>query len=137
MSLIEKLLLWLDSIFNGHKVDGRSNTQQPHLPPINFECISAVERPPNNSHIEKNNFYLVTANHADKWALFQCPCGCGHIITLSLQFTHNHYWRVIRNISKRPTLYPSVWQNTPCLSHFWLKDGRVYWCPDSGTQPGI
>ncbi|MDM9644782.1 DUF6527 family protein [Rhizobium sp. S163] len=28
----------------------------------------------------------------------------------------------------RPTLHPSVWRNSGCRSHFWVRRGRIAWC---------
>ena len=104
------------------------------LPPVLFPDVRRVDRPPRNEDIGKNAFYLVSFRRRPKWALFQCPCGCKTIVTLSLQKAHRPYWTV-KNRVNRPTLQPSVWRDVGCLSHFWIHDGRVYWCPDSGTFP--
>ncbi|WP_368356434.1 DUF6527 family protein [Acidithiobacillus ferruginosus] len=72
-----------------------------------------------------------------KWALFKCPCRCGDVVTLSLQPVHRPHWRLTRTLTGRPTLYPSVWRDKGCLSHFWLRDGRVSWCADTGSSPDL
>jgi len=30
----------------------------------------------------------------------------------------------------RPTINPSVWQTGSCKAHFFIRAGRVAWCPD-------
>lgn len=105
------------------------------LPPISFPDIRVVDRPPQNAEVEKNCFYLVSDGRRRKWALFQCPCGCGDIVTLSLQRIHRPHWGVRKNRHGRVNLQPSVWRDIGCLSHFWIHDGRVYWCNNSGTSP--
>jgi len=82
-------------------------------------------------------FYCVTNADKPKWALFRCPCGCDSVVTLSLQPVHQTHWRLARTHAGRPTLYPSVWRDTGCLSHFWLRDGRISWCFDTGTHPDL
>ncbi|WP_394345765.1 DUF6527 family protein [Flaviaesturariibacter aridisoli] len=62
------------------------------------------------------------------WALFQCPCGCKDITTLSLQTIHAKRWRVTLSQNRRPSLSPSVARIVGCFSHYWIDDGRVYWC---------
>lgn len=104
-------------------------------PKIHFDSISIVNKTPKNQNIGKNNFIIVFYQLKPLWTLFQCPCGCEKVISLSLQKVHRPHWTVSKNKSGRPTLYPSVWQNKGCCSHFWIKDGKVYWCHNTGTDP--
>ncbi|MBX9609845.1 MAG: hypothetical protein K2Y51_26810 [Gammaproteobacteria bacterium] len=73
---------------------------------------------------------LVLARDADEdWCVgMRCPCGCGQSIELMLINDVNPRWDVHIDSKKRPSLYPSIWKQTGCRSHFWLKEGRVSWC---------
>ncbi|MBZ0188621.1 MAG: hypothetical protein K8F91_20415, partial [Candidatus Obscuribacterales bacterium] len=42
-------------------------------------------------------------------------------------------WRVDTSDEGLPTVHPSVRQIQGCLSHFWLKEGEIDWCLDSGS----
>nr|WP_254877562.1 DUF6527 family protein [Cronobacter muytjensii] len=57
----------------------------------------------------------------------RCPCGCGSVIELLLIKDATPHWSYIVDKNNRPSLYPSVWLKTGCESHFWLKNGRIYW----------
>lgn len=57
-----------------------------------------------------------------------CPCGCGETIELMLMKGVSPRWDIRTGHRGRPTLHPSVWVQTGCRSHFWVKDGRVIWC---------
>lgn len=57
-----------------------------------------------------------------------CPCGCGETIELMVMGGVFPRWDVSIGRRKRVSLYPSVWVQSGCRSHFWLKDGRVIWC---------
>src|SRR6266699_5220802 len=107
------------------------------LPSITFADIRTVEKPPRNEDVQENTFYFVSFNQRPKWVLFQCPCGCKSIVTLSLQRVHKPHWVLRKSRASRPTLQPSVWRDVGCLSHFWVNDGRVYWCQNTGTSPRI
>lgn len=57
-----------------------------------------------------------------------CPCGCGRRIEVMLLPDIKPRWDLLVSPDGRPSLTPSVWVNTGCRAHFWLKDGRVRWC---------
>lgn len=66
-----------------------------------------------------------------KWALFKCPCGCREVIELKLFGDISPKW----NIESGPTLIPSVRIIVGCFSHFFITEGEVIWCDDSGKNP--
>lgn len=103
--------------------------------PIFFDRIISFAKTPSNHQINPREFVVVEDGKKKYWTLFQCPCGCGHVISLSLQKVHRPNWTVKPSKAKRPTLYPSVWQNTGCKSHFWISDGRIFWCHTTGEDP--
>jgi hypothetical protein len=56
----------------------------------------------------------------------RCPDGCGEAITLNLDPRTDKAWRVYK--SKRGlTLFPSVWRDTGCQSHFVLWNDVISW----------
>lgn len=73
---------------------------------------------------------LVVAREAtEDWAAgMHCPCGCGDVLELMLIPEARPRWRLSIDRKQRPTLSPSVWRDTGCRSHFWLRQGRVVWC---------
>ena len=125
--MLGRIIEWIEQLFSVQP-SKKNKTKKIVKPPILFSELTVVEKTPRNNDVEQGLFYLVYPNRKKKWVLFLCPCGCGYVITLSLKNLHNPHWRL--NIGKegRPTLYPSVWQKTECRSHFWLRDGRIYWC---------
>ena len=122
-------------LFPGTAPPGPPPRESKSEPPVTFPAISVVDKPPRNEEVEPGHLYCVLSGNKPKWALFQCPCACGTVITLSLQPVHNPHWRLSKTVPGRPTLHPSVWRDKGCLSHFWLRDGRVSWCFDTGNHP--
>jgi hypothetical protein len=59
--------------------------------------------------------------------VFQCPCGCGDILTVNVDPESGIAWE-LRTDGKTVTLLPSVWRTTGCRSHFILFKSRVWWC---------
>ena len=119
--------------------DSTSSTHQNRSiePAVYFKSLSVVHKTPGNDSVGKNDFIAVIYQGKPLWVLFQCPCGCSTVISLSLQNIHKPHWTVSKSTAGRPTLYPSVWQNKGCCSHFWIKDGRVYLCDNTGVEPWV
>lgn len=56
-----------------------------------------------------------------------CPDGCGEELTINVDRRSGPAWRYyLRN--SRLTLYPSVWRDTGCGSHFIVWESKIYWC---------
>ena len=102
---------------------------------VRFWSVDVVDTTPPKGSVGAQDFIVVIYHERPIWAIFCCPCGCGSIVSLSLQKVHSPKWAVTTEGSGRPTLYPSVWRNADCFSHFWISDGRVYWCQNSGIEP--
>ena len=62
---------------------------------------------------------------APRWLLLLCPCGCGEEIPLNLDARAGKAWRLYREPIKGLTLFPSVWRDTGCQSHFVVWRDRI------------
>jgi len=111
--------------------------EAPPSPPVYFERCEVVAKTPANASVRERQFISVVYQNEPLWSMFRCPCGCGDVISLPMKRPHNPRWRLALTVAGRPTLYPSVWRNNGCMSHFWIKDGRVYWTRDTGTEPWV
>lgn len=107
-------------------------TKNTSLPPRIYNNCEFVRAPPSNAEIQNGQFFVVIPANEPKWALFKCPCNCGQVITLSLALNRTPRWNVTMEENQYPTLWPSVRQLKGCLSHFWMRDGRIHWCDDTG-----
>lgn len=138
MRILNSIAEWLASLFRSSPVPALAPEEKADAEAtILFFDINVTGKPPSNNKVAAGQFYCVVSANKQKWSLFKCPCGCGDVITLSLQPTHLPHWRLTLTDSGRPTLYPSVWRDKGCLSHFWVQDGRVSWCFDTGSHPGL
>ena len=138
MNIINLIAQWFRSLFRSTTVEGRRDNQgNLELLPVVFASINVVKKAPRNDEIIAGELYAVAPSDRPKWTLFLCPCGCGSVVTLSLQQVHQPHWKLIRTHAGRPELFPSVWRDKGCLSHFWIKDGRVNWCSDTGMHPSL
>jgi hypothetical protein len=60
-----------------------------------------------------------------RWLLLRCPCGCGEEIPVNLDARAGKAWRLYRGASSGLTLFPSVWRDTGCKSHFVVWRDRI------------
>lgn len=135
MSILKKIINWISNLFSEKAQEQSSvNQARKYIPPVHFHAISFVGKSPKNPDILDGMMYCVVSSKKLKWSLFRCPCGCGSVVTLSLQNIHSPKWRLSQTATGRPTLHPSVWKDNGCRSHFWVKDGRIFWCVDAGRR---
>lgn len=69
---------------------------------------------------------VVVRRGIDRSLVMMCPCGCGSPITINLDSRVDKAWRVY---SRRHglSLYPSVWRDSGCESHFVVWANRICW----------
>jgi len=53
-----------------------------------------------------------------RWLLISCPCGCGEELPINLDGRAGKAWRLYRHPKWGLSLFPSVWRDTDCRSHF-------------------
>lgn len=59
--------------------------------------------------------------------VMSCPDGCGEVLTVNLDSRAGKAWRYYDR-GGDVSIYPSVWRDTGCESHFILWRSRIYWC---------
>lgn len=89
--------------------------------------LSAVRVRELPEHIAAGALYLVGEEEYLWVAVFRCPCGCGQPIHLNLLPGPEPCWQVTEHRDGAVTLYPSVWRQNGCESHFFVQRGRVKW----------
>jgi len=95
--------------------------------------VRRVVAHPRDEDIQKNEMVIVKSGNIQKWACFKCPGGCGQTISLSLNPKRSPRWSVAVDWFGLPSVHPSVHQTNECGCHFWVKSGRIEWCP--GGKP--
>ena len=85
--------------------------------PSHYEATALVSEPGDVAIVKRGTLRSV---------VMRCPDGCGEAITLNLDPRTDKAWRIYE--SKRGlTLFPSVWRDTGCQSHFVLWDDLISW----------
>jgi hypothetical protein len=59
--------------------------------------------------------------------VFKCPCGCGDIVTINLDRRSGKAWVHYSLKGRGLSLYPSVWRDSGCESHFVLWNNYICW----------
>jgi len=67
--------------------------------------------------------------------LLRCPDGCGQTLLVNLDPRAGKAWR-LRIDRGGLTLYPSVWREGGCGSHFVIWQHRILWCDRSDATEG-
>ncbi len=81
-------------------------------------------------YLASNRVYIVgnKTTHNFWYAYMVCPCGCEERIMLNLINDVEPKWKVSLNKGEdHASIYPSIWRNEGCESHFWIKNGNIVW----------
>lgn len=60
-----------------------------------------------------------------RWLLLACPCGCGAELPINLDRRAGKAWRLYKHGTAALSVYPSVWRDTDCGSHFIVWRGNI------------
>jgi hypothetical protein len=68
-----------------------------------------------------------------RWFVISCPCGCGVEHPINLDPRTGPAWRHYVNGPGHFTLYPSVWRESGCKSHYIIWRDRIYFLRSYGS----
>lgn len=69
-----------------------------------------------------------------RWFLLKCPCGCGDDISINLDSRTGPAWRYYEGRNGF-TLFPSIWRESGCKSHFIIWANRILWFDGLDEEP--
>jgi hypothetical protein len=95
------------------------------LPARHLNIIKGDSLP---QQLPRRHVVLARDGNEDWCVGMHCPCGCGRTIELLVVQGVAPRWDLHVDDRGLPTLEPSVFLQTGCRSHFWLRQGRVQWC---------
>lgn len=64
---------------------------------------------------------LVMPGDKPKSLKMLCPCGCGEVVSMNLMPKAGKAWRIWQERDRTLSLWPSVWLDVGCKSHFILR----------------
>ena len=62
-----------------------------------------------------------------------CPDACQDILTVNLDTRAGPAWRLYLRRAQ-VSLFPSIWRETGCCSHFIVWRSRIFWCDKEGEE---
>jgi uncharacterized protein DUF6527 len=68
---------------------------------------------------------LVMPGERPKSLKFLCPCGCGDTVSINLMRESGKAWRIEYEPNLGLSLWPSVWLDVGCCSHFILRRNKA------------
>ena len=77
--------------------------------------------------ISKSGDLIIIKRGGLRSLILKCPCACGEDLVLNLDPRVDKAWRLyIRK--KKITVFPSIWRDNGCESHFIIWNNNIYWC---------
>ena len=70
------------------------------------------------AHLRMPGDAVLISRGTPRWLILRCPCGCGEEVPVNLDPRSGKAWRLYRSTRAGLTLFPSVWRDTGCGSHF-------------------
>jgi hypothetical protein len=91
---------------------------------------------------------VIVDRQGPRWLILSCPCGCGAELPINLDRRAGPAWRLYVSARKGVSVYPSVWRDTDCKSHFIIWRSNILmmssrpgrqdqrWLDDTEPSPG-
>lgn len=86
--------------------------------------IDVGERP---QALKPRRLYVTFHAYGPAFGFMLCPCGCGETIHLRFMGDRRPRWS-LETHAGRATIFPSVWRQSGCRSHFFVRHGHIDWC---------
>jgi hypothetical protein len=68
---------------------------------------------------------VIVDREGPRWLILSCPCGCGAELPINLDRRAGPAWRLYVSPKKGVSVYPSVWRDTDCKSHFIIWRNKI------------
>jgi Family of unknown function (DUF6527) len=91
-----------------------------------YRTITVQENLP--AKLKRRAIYVVEEDGFKEQAAMLCPCGCRCVLHMNLLPDERPWWKLTEHADGTASLFPSVWRQKDCSSHFWFRNGRVVWC---------
>ena len=78
-----------------------------------------------SAYLKQPGDAVIVDRQGPRWLVLSCPCGCGAEVPVNLDRRAGPAWRLYES-AKGTTVYPSVWRDTDCRSHFIIWRSEIF-----------
>lgn len=79
-----------------------------------------------NAYLHQTGDAVLVLRGSPRLLLLKCPCGCGENYAINLDSRAGKAWRLYRDKANALTVYPSVWRDTGCQSHYVVRGNTIF-----------
>ena len=79
-----------------------------------------------SAYLERPGDAVLVERGRPRLLLISCPCGCGEEFPINLDPRAGPAWRLYREVRRGLSVYPSVWRESGCESHYVIWRDRIY-----------
>ena len=84
--------------------------------------------------MKKRVIYILGGRKHSFQVIMRCPRSCKKNIYLNISDQHKKRWYVTEHNDGTVSIRPSIWVQDKCNCHYWIKEGRVFWCELPGQK---
>jgi hypothetical protein len=77
-----------------------------------------------SEYLKRPGDAVIVERQGPRWLIMMCPCGCGAQLPINLDGRAGPAWRLYVS-RKAVSLYPSVWRDSDCKSHFIIRRNKI------------
>jgi hypothetical protein len=78
-----------------------------------------------SEHLKDPGDAVIVDRQGPRWLVLSCPCGCGAEVPVNLDRRAGPAWRIYES-PRGTSVYPSVWRDTDCESHFIIWRDNIF-----------
>jgi Family of unknown function (DUF6527) len=78
-----------------------------------------------SAYLKQPGDAVIVDRQGPRWLVLSCPCGCGAEVPVNLDRRAGPAWRMYES-PKGTSIYPSVWRDTDCKSHFIIWRDKIH-----------
>jgi uncharacterized protein DUF6527 len=92
--------------------------------PINLKAIVKTRSDANEQLRSRGDAVLVQRD-TPRWLIMLCPCGCNEVVPINFDERSGPAWEYYGDGINGLSVFPSIWRDTGCKSHFIIWYGRI------------
>lgn len=77
-------------------------------------------------YLKKPGDAVIVDRQGPRWLILMCPCGCGKEFPINLDSRAGPAWKLYKNQRTGLSLYPSVWRESECKSHYIIWRNKIF-----------